>query len=251
LLPDGLTQSAHAWYLGAVWLPGQDDSGEPDLTVARALLNPGASAIDGGANFGRYADAFAEAVGPNGSVIAVEPVPRTALLLRRVMRHRNRGQVSVAEVALGAAPGRGLMEVPSSPAGEINFFRAHLHEGGNGAETFEVGVVTLDEISRRLPASPSLVKLDLEGHERPALAGSAETLTCGAAWIIEMNDDPDDASSDAHAIEALFAERGYRPWIWQSGTLRTRDAGPRGPNVFLLLPAHLEQLKRAGIPVIE
>src|SRR5688572_27347607 len=78
VLPSAVSERAHAAFLGLWWLPRAGDADEPDLVVARSLLGPGDSAIDGGANFGRYADAFAEAVGPHGAVLAVEPVPRTA-----------------------------------------------------------------------------------------------------------------------------------------------------------------------------
>ena len=45
-------------------------------------VRPGMTVIDVGANFGYYTCVFADAVGASGRVIAIEPAPVTARLLR-------------------------------------------------------------------------------------------------------------------------------------------------------------------------
>jgi len=251
-LPESLADALHANYLGRYWLARAGDANEPDLLVARALLSPGDSCIDGGANFGRFGDSFALAVGPKGRVLAIEPIPRTARLLRRVLALRHHAQVDVIEAALASAPGQGSMEVPTDQQGDANYFRAHIIEGAP-AGAIEVRLETLDDLSASLPRPPSLVKLDLEGHERAALEGATTLLGQQAAWLIELNDDPDESSSDAYAIEALFAASGYSAWVFDadSRTVKRRRPGPRGPNVFFLLPAHLSRIAAARLTVID
>jgi FkbM family methyltransferase len=240
-----------AFYLGRVWLRRVGDEEEPDLVPVRALLRPGEAAIDGGANFGRYADAFAEAVGPNGSVVAIEPVPRSARMLQRVLSHRGRTQVTVVEAALGSEAGTGWMELPTSESGETNYFRAHLATDGH-THGPRVRVQTLDEVAEMIPEPPALIKLDLEGHERAALAGATSLLsTAHAAWIVEVNDDPDDPSSDGHAVERLLASRGYLPLVWNGTALELRGGSRRGPNVFFLLPHHIDRVRGAGLTVLD
>ncbi len=249
-LPPPVVESAHALYLGKWWLRRAGEYGEPDLIVARALLRPGDVAVDGGANFGRYADAFAAAVGDKGRVLAIEPVPRSARLLRRVMHYRRRRTVDVLQAALAAAPGMGHIVIPANAAGDTNFFRAHLSEEAepNGVD---VALETLDRAVAGLPSTPALVKLDLEGHERAALAGAPTLLASRTAWLLEMNDDPDLEGSDADAIETLMAEHGYAPWVYDPDARRLlpRRPGPRVPNVFFLQPHHLERVRDAGVAV--
>ena len=51
--------------------------------VVQALLEPNDLAIDVGANVGALSLAMARSVAPHGRVLAIEPTPRTAKLLRR------------------------------------------------------------------------------------------------------------------------------------------------------------------------
>src|SRR5580704_18481859 len=49
------------------------------------LLKPGMTVFDVGANFGYYTVLFGQAVGATGQVVAIEPVPATASVLRRTI----------------------------------------------------------------------------------------------------------------------------------------------------------------------
>jgi hypothetical protein len=46
-----------------------------------------------------------------------------------------------------------------------------------------------------------------------------------------------------------MSTHGYAPWIFDATTraLRRRRAIPRGPNVFFLLPTHIEHLRQLKI----
>src|SRR5688572_10889140 len=50
---------------------------EPELDLVPFVLEPGATAVDVGANHGMWTLAFSDSVGPEGSVVAFEPVPLT------------------------------------------------------------------------------------------------------------------------------------------------------------------------------
>lgn len=243
-LPAPWVRAAQAAYFAHWHLPRSAD-GEPDLRVVRALLRPGDLVIDGGANFGRYTAAMAATVGAFGRVVAVEPIPPTSRLLSAVVRRLGLKNVHLVEAALSDAPGTAAMTIPEDAGGHPNFYRARLTTGAAGAVA--VPTETLDRLAAALPRPPAFVKLDLEGHERTALAGAAALLDAGAAWLLEMNDDPDDPATDAHAIERDFHARGYRAYWYDADAdrLRLRHPGERSVNVFFLQPAHLERLHDA------
>ena len=54
---------------------------EPEFLVLDQLISSGDWVIDIGANVGHYTKRFSDLVGPQGRVIAVEPVPDTFALL--------------------------------------------------------------------------------------------------------------------------------------------------------------------------
>ena len=60
---------------------GKFRSEEPEYFLLSSLLKKGEWAIDIGANVGHYTARFSELVGPEGRVIAFEPVPETFAIL--------------------------------------------------------------------------------------------------------------------------------------------------------------------------
>ena len=76
-------------------------------------LKPGMTAIDVGANFGYYTLLFGDAVGDTGHVIAVEPNPEAAILLREtVLLNGHADRTRIIPHALGAAAGQAWLYAP-------------------------------------------------------------------------------------------------------------------------------------------
>ena len=85
-LPDAALQRLKKNHYARALRDATDDD-EPDLKAVRRLVGPGGTVLDVGANFGRYAKALADLVGPTGRVYAVEPVPLTFEILRSNVEH--------------------------------------------------------------------------------------------------------------------------------------------------------------------
>ncbi len=152
---------------------------EPHLSAFyRAILKPGAIAVDGGANIGLHTLQMAEAVRPDGLVIAIEPVPET----REKLKLRQREAQIPAELIRLLAYGLSI------EAGETEFFQVvdpiqHELSGLRNRDFLEnhqvkkirIELTTLDAVCRDLNRL-DFIKLDLEGAELDALRAGRSTL---------------------------------------------------------------------------
>jgi len=140
------------------------------LFFARTV-RPGMTIIDVGANFGYYTVLFGQAVGAAGHVVAIEPVPATAAVLRRTIDLN--GLTNHTRLVTAAAGDRDDIEV---------YVVVPPTEPKNAAVTAEPQVgsimvpsVTIDRLTRDL-SRLDLVKIDAEGGEVAIFAGMNETI---------------------------------------------------------------------------
>lgn len=174
-----------------------------DRDTVRAAIRaarPGGTAIDGGAHVGSWAPRLAAAF---PRVICIEPCPENFALLQTNTAGL-RG-VELRQAALGAAAGEAhLQRVPEPGANSGQWAIADAGE--------PVGVETVDGLGL---ADLSLLKMDLEGYELPALQGAIETLRrCRPVVVIEeagwgrLHGIPDRAAT------AFLIGCGFRPMHW-------------------------------------
>ncbi len=136
-------------------------------------LKPGMNVIDVGANFGYYTLLFADAVGPSGSVIAVEPNPDTLTLLRETVALNGiQSRTQILPHALGARRGRAWL---FAPEGEPKNAQLVAHAEIPGGRTVEVETLTVDDMTRGGPKI-DLVKIDAEGAEMDIVAGMGQLI---------------------------------------------------------------------------
>lgn len=178
------------------------------ITSALArLTKPGTVAIDIGANLGYYTLLLAEAVGPKGSVIAFEPNPRLANMMRTSVGINDFGsRVSVREEAVGQTLGGQLtLAVPrANPQNALIMQSEAQRQGfknvhGDHAQFVQVKSVTLDSLNL---TNVGMVKIDAEGAEYNIWRGMQGTIdnNPGIQICVEFN-----ASRD-YAWEAFFVE---------------------------------------------
>lgn len=143
--------------------------------VAAAVLPPDGVVLDVGANIGLSALALAPLL-PQGRLLAVEPSPRSAAALRRSLALNGlEGRVTVAEMALGAAPGEAEFHDAGHSAG------AHLLApdtlGGATLPKRRVRVHTVDALAAEQGIDRlDFMKIDVEGFETEVLDGARATL---------------------------------------------------------------------------
>jgi FkbM family methyltransferase len=140
---------------------------EPEFHKLSDWIRPGDWALDIGANVGHYTSRLSQLAGPNGRVLAFEPVPATFRLLAantRLFQHPN---VTLFNAAASDAATLTGIEVPDGSTGP---YLAHLLPNA----ALKVLCICVDQLD--LPQPVRLVKIDAEGHELSVLRGMKELI---------------------------------------------------------------------------
>lgn len=119
---------------------------------------------DVGANVGYYTKRFAEAVGPDGHVVAFEPFPATAERLRTQMQ--SIPNYSLQMTALGAEDGNVTMEAGKDALAATSRIVSDALRGVAVRISTGDGLVGQGDIP-----VPTVVKIDTEGFELDVLRG--------------------------------------------------------------------------------
>jgi FkbM family methyltransferase len=153
----------YKWTAGSgvqsVWLGWYEAA---KMRALQSTINEGDIFFDVGAHAGVYSLAAARRLGVRGFIVAIEPSTENAELFERHMRLN------------GVSRYRLIRAAASDKAGEARFNRGlSTYEGRlNAAGDVNVPTIRLDDIDLR----PSVIKIDVEGHEAAVLVGATRIL---------------------------------------------------------------------------
>ena len=222
--------------------------GAPSLTpVFEAALRPGDIVLDVGANVGVYAAVAARLVGPEGTVLALEPLPFPREALLELVRRNGFTQVRVLPFAAGASQGSMQLHVTTGASGLTSAYAR-----GSASVPVEVERTTLDAVVEKSGCPPPrLLKIDVEGFEFDVMKGAARLLAMENAPLVLFESDPTllAASQGTFAdIQSWLADRGYNLFGLTPGGLRPLVANatrPLSQNTLAARPmAHAAVLER-------
>jgi FkbM family methyltransferase len=152
-------------------------TGAAERPVQDALvreIRPGATVFDIGANVGFVTLVAARLVGPNGRVVAFEPVPENVESIKENLALNEVDWVELRETAIGREGGSARMIVSDVSA----FSRLETISVPDAErERIDVSITSIDELvgSGSVPA-PDLVKIDVEGAELEVIEGMRRTI---------------------------------------------------------------------------
>lgn len=224
------------------------------VPILEAVLAPGACFYDIGANIGLYSLWASRLVGAAGTVVAFEPVPHTRGWLETLVAE-NGAAVSILPVAVSDRSGEVTIETIPEASGRSRVVQASARAAGAAVDVevdervgsrsdalVTVPTTTLDEIARDRPW-PTLVKIDVEGHELSVFRGMTDTLTEAQPAVVFECPDTVGADGDTAKILVLLSSLGYEVWSLTTSGLRRAQPGALSHNLLALHPDRHEAVR--------
>ena len=143
--------------------------------LLKSELRAGDCYYDVGAHTGFFSLIASQFVGPTGRIVALEPDPENAAVLRANIAKNALTQITVLEVAVWSSSGRVTFERAPN---ESNRTQGRItQESDSRLDRISVPTARLDDLifSEGHPV-PQLIKMDVEGAEWDALQGARPAL---------------------------------------------------------------------------
>ncbi|RSK30178.1 FkbM family methyltransferase [Hymenobacter metallilatus] len=182
----------------------------PELFFLEKIVHPGFVCLDIGANLGYYSVALSRLVGPQGQVLAVEPIPDFQAIWKDNVRLSGHSNLTLLPYALGGEATTVQMGTPERNGllhhGMTKVAASNPHE--HYARTYQVPMRVPDELFAHLPRL-DFVKCDVEGFEYEVFRHMQETLRRFRPLIqTELN-----GLENRRAVAELLAGLGYKPFV--------------------------------------
>ncbi|GAB3240397.1 hypothetical protein GCM10027346_34490 [Hymenobacter seoulensis] len=182
----------------------------PELFFLQQIIKPGFVCLDIGANLGYYSVALSRLAGPQGQVLAVEPIPDFQAIWKDNVQLSGVRNLTLLPYALGGSDTMVQMGTPERNGllhhGMTKVAASNPHE--HYARTYEVPMRVPDTLFASLPRL-DFVKCDVEGFEHEVFRHMQATLRRFRPLIqTELN-----GLENRRAVTSLLAELGYKPFV--------------------------------------
>jgi FkbM family methyltransferase len=214
-----LDLSPHSYIDGIVIREGYYESEVLEALVAN--LSGGGVLWDIGANFGLHG-LTAKKLAPSTEVVCFEPAFE---VLGRLWRNRALNGLEVQVVAAALSDHTGFQTLYLGPAGNSGMSTLSPWSEADYSGKIEIATICGDDAIAcgRLP-SPTVIKLDVEGHELPVLQGMANALRAPGMRAVVF----EDGVSEDTPVKALLKASGFIV-----SRLKRREATAHGLDNFL------------------
>lgn len=203
---NGLSLTGSVLHRGYLWSLREGKREAYMAELFKSVVKPGMVVCDIGSYIGYYALLAAQRVGIEGKVYAFEPDPHSFAYLQRNIRTNHFDQI--------------VIPIPKAVADQSALLTFYISEGDrSGSSLFQykgkgqeitVECVSLDEFFQEMPASVSVIKMDIEGAEVKALKGMERVLSRSpeVVMFVECNPRALEAAGD-DVTQLLEMLRGF------------------------------------------
>lgn len=182
---------------------GTFKSAEIEWSLLEKWIQPGDVCIDIGANIGRYTLKLSKIVGPQGLIIAIEPLTKSFEILAYFITKLKITNVSLLNVA--ASSECHLMSVIEDKGRAFRDYlfetntRTHTTNLNHSGDEIKLGV-KIDDFN--FPFRVKLVKIDVEGNEFSVVQGMLKIIKKDYPVLIIENND--------NALHTVIENLGYK-----------------------------------------
>ena len=157
-----------------------------EIAMFGALIETGATVFDLGAHAGYFTLLASRLVGPQGRVMAAEPLPANLAALRRHVEANGLTNVTVVDRAIGRTDD-GVIAFSADSVGKG--YGAAVTGVSSNVEDLKVRTITMDRLIADGLPHPDVIKMDVEEMEAQALEGATGVLkACRTAWLISFHE---------------------------------------------------------------
>jgi FkbM family methyltransferase len=183
--------------------------GDLEEAFLQTWIRPGMQVVDIGANVGLFTVALAKMVGPSGRILAIEPDPTNARLLKANVKRTGASCVTVCQCGAGATQASAKLTRSATNFGD------HRIGPGDAAhsEEVEIELKAVDDLVRENNFTRvDFIKLDVQGFEGVVVEGMREVLNrykpmvMTEFWPVRMNVV---RPGSADTFLATFFDAGY------------------------------------------
>jgi FkbM family methyltransferase len=191
------------------------------FATARALVRPGDTVWDIGANCGLFAFAAAGLAGNGGQVVAFEPDVTLVSLLRRSQQMQPPRAAKVMIVPCGVAGATGIRSFAiARRARASNALAEYDHSRQGGARELQTILCLGADACLEMLPPPRVVKIDIEGAEVEMLNG-AERLLGAVRPVLAVEVGPDNVAE----LTSILAAHRYALFDGPAGLASGEEIG--------------------------
>lgn len=177
------------------------------IAYLRSIVQDG-DIVSGGAFVGDFFPALSAVLAPGAVFHSFEPMPLSYEAACRTIALNGLQNVRLHPVAVSDAPGTLPMLAARREGGAPLAAAAKIAPGASGNHVVTVAVTTLDAL---IPAERrvSVLHLDVEGHEAPALAGARGLIARNRPVVVLECSGPKDRRAYKRLLREIAPDAGY------------------------------------------
>ena len=171
--------------------------------------------MDIGCHKGGYLYWMQKKVGKSGKVYAFEPQPKLFAYLQEIATLRNYQNVIIENKGLSSQEETATLLIPNTSKGTSPGARVSTSGNPENLHTATVELVTLDEYFLSRNIHPTLLKIDVEGHEKKVLLGGLELLKSIRPKLVMECENRHLQEGDIFDVFEVLLNIGYRGYFFE------------------------------------